>query len=785
MSSDISTAPKPATATWGRPVRAARASLRVHSRELWWLAGVISATVVAMFVLLKLWEVNMSVPFQYGGDASVTLMYIKDVIERFWYDTNPHLAAPFGQELYDYPAFAGDDLQLLIIKALSLGSRNAPTVMNVFYLLTYPLAALTGALVLRRLGISRGASAVCALLFAFLPFHFFRSEFHLFFSAYYAVPLGAYLILAAMGDIPLFGLRAGRFGRRWPTRRAWITVLMCLVVGSASEYYATFTMVILGIGVLLSGLRARSWRPVKAGALIIVLIAGMLAINYSPSFIYQRVHGADTQVTERHPQESEIYSFRLIQLLLPGSFERIPALASKDAEYNQISPLPNNVENLTATLGIVGAAGFVWLLAVAGMGALGARAGPLVNRLTRDTSVAVVIAFLLGTAGGLAAVISYLITPQIRAWARISPFISFFALIAIGVLLDGFVRYSRRRGWRPAIAAVPMVVVLAVGLFDQSSPTLVPNYKVAGFQYASDGAFVGQIQHILPKEAMVFELPYEPFPPIIGTSTAAQYQNVRPYLHSVSVRWSYGAVTGRPGNWQATLVNQPLSVVLPSLASVGFDGVQIQHVAYPDGGRAIENVLKQLPGTNGFGSEDGTFSFFDLQQYDRAFRARTAPSEVAALREETLHPLELTFGSSFYAAEPGAGSPRWATRSDEITIDNPGRRAEIAHFSTVLFTGYSTRSDVTVRWPEGESNTVHVSNYGYTVERTMRLAPGRSTIDFTTDAPRVKAPSDPRKLFLRFVSTDLAPRAYAPYLGKSAGVAGTTGVEPAGELPET
>jgi len=785
MNSNISTAPTVTSTSLRRPARRLSASLRRHARDLWWLAGVIGATLVVMFVLLKLWEVNMSVPFQYVGDASVTLMYIKDVIERFWYDTNPHLAAPFGQELYDYPAFAGDDLQLFIIKLLSFGSRNAPTVMNVFYLLTYPFAAFTAALVFRRLDISRGASAVCALLFAFLPFHFYRSEFHLFFSAYYAIPLGAYLILASMGGIPLFGLRTGRFGMKWPTRRAWITVLLCLIVGSASEYYAIFTMIILGIGVLLAGLQASSWQPVKVGAVVIVLVGGMLVVNYSPSFIYQRIHGKDSQVTERQPAESEIYSFRLIQLLLPGSYERIPALASKDAEYNQESPLPNNVENLTATLGIVGAVGFVWLLVIAGIGMLGARSGPLVNRLTRNTSVAVVIAFLLGTTGGLSALIAYLITPQIRAWARISPFISFFALIAIGVLLDAVVRYGRRRGWRPVVAVIVMAAVLAVGLFDQSSPTLVPAYKVAETQYVSDGAFVGEIQHLLPREAMVFQLPYEPFPPVIGTSTAAQYQNVRPYLHSDSIRWSYGAVTGRPGNWQAALVNQPLSVVLPSAAAVGFDGIEIEHAAYPDGGEAIEAILKGLPETFGFGSEDGTFSFFDLQAYDRYLHAHEPPSEIAALRETTLHPLQLGFATGFYGPEPGTGSPRWGIRSDTITIDNPARQTQIAHFSTILFTGYPAHSEVHVRWPEGARTSISVSNYGYTVERTLRLPPGESTVSFTTNASRVQSSTDPRRLYLRFVSTRLTPSAYTPFLGKSAGRGLSIGVEPAGELPET
>ena len=785
MSSDTATAAEPAATSRPRPVGQIRLTLRSHARDLWWLAGVLGATLVTMFVLLKLWEANLSVPFIYGGDVNVTLMYIKDVIQHFWYDTNPHLAAPVGQELYDYPAFAGDNLQLLIIKLLSLGSNNPPTVMNVFYLLTYPLIAITSALVFLRVGLSRAASFVCALLFAFLPYHFYRSEPHLFFSAYYAVPLGAYLILATMGDIPLFGLRAARSGRRWPTPRAWVTVLLCLIVGSASEYYAVFTIVILAIGMVLSSLRARNWRPIKVGAIIIVLIGGMVFVNYSPSLVYQRIHGADSQVSERQPAESELYSLRLIQLLLPGSFERIPALASPDIEYDQLNVLPQDDEGITATLGLVGAVGFVWLLVVAGIGVLGARTGPLVNRLTRDTSVAAVIALLLGTLGGLSALIAYLIWPQIRAWARISPFISFFAFIAVGVLLDAFVRYARGRGWRPIIPALAMVAVLAIGLFDQSSPTLIPPYKVAATQYASDAAFVGQIQHVVPHNGMVFQLPYEPVPPVAGGSTSAAYQNLRPYLHSESVRWSFGAVTGRSANWQAALVPQPLSVVLPALAAVGFDGITVEHIAYPDGGRAIESVLRNVPGNNGFGSQDGTFSFFDLQEYNRYFHAHVAPSEIASLRQATLYPMQLGYGSGFYAPEQAPGSPRWGVRRDVITVDNPGRVAQSAQFSTVVSTGYPTNSTVDIQWPEGARTSVAASGSGHVVQRTLRLPPGRSTIIFTTNASRVQSATDSRELYLRFTSVGLTPVAYTPFLGKAAGAAGSIAVEPTGEGAET
>ena len=50
--------------------------------------------------------------------------------------------------------------------------------------------------------------------------------------------------------------------------------------------------------------------------------------------------------------------------------------------------------------------------------------------------------------GGLAPVVSFLISPQLHAWNRLSVFIAFFALLAVALLLDRL-RGARSRGRSP------------------------------------------------------------------------------------------------------------------------------------------------------------------------------------------------------------------------------------------------------------------------------------------------------------------------------------------------
>src|SRR5262249_54064521 len=153
--------------------------------------------------LLRLWKLNVRIPIVYWGDAIFYLTEVKGIIEHGTYLTNANLGAPFGQQLYDFPQGA-DNLNLLILGVLGFFTNDAALTINLFSLLTYPVVALSALLVLRRLGLSRPAAFLCAVLFTMLPYHFFRNEGHVLLSAYWAVPLGAYLVLVLLDNGKLF-----------------------------------------------------------------------------------------------------------------------------------------------------------------------------------------------------------------------------------------------------------------------------------------------------------------------------------------------------------------------------------------------------------------------------------------------------------------------------------------------------------------------------------------------------------------------------------------------------
>jgi phosphoglycerol transferase len=235
----------------------------------------------------------------------------------------------------------------------------------------------------------------------------------------------------------------------------------------------------------------------------------------------------------------------------------------------------------------------------------------------RQLATATVIAFLIGTVSGISLVFAYLVSPQIQAWNRISIFIAFFAIAAIALLLDALVERIRVRRGGPVLVGIVLSSVLLIGLYDQSNTKpFVPNYSAARDEYTNDAAFVRVIDDELPSQAQVFQLPYVPFPETDPPNKMIAYDFLRPYLHDNDLRWSSGAVRGRPeAEWQANLADKPTEDLVDTVITKGFDGVYIDRKGYPDHAAELEGELGDLLKVEPVVSPDGDKSFFSLLPY--------------------------------------------------------------------------------------------------------------------------------------------------------------------------
>ncbi len=592
-------------------------------------------------VVLQVWQANLRVPLYSspGGDELYGLATIKGILEHGWYLTNSSLGAPGGQRLYDYPVFSGDSLYLLIVKVIGIPFGNPAVVDNLFFLLCFPLIAVSAYAGLRAVGISIGASVVCAVLFTLLPYHFFDGESHIFQGSYFTVPLACLLVIAVLSNRVLFTRSATRRGvRRYLTWRSGATVLACVVVGCSDNYYAAFTAALVLLAAVVSALANRTLRGVVSGAAVAALVLATVTLNGLPTLIYTSQHGGDPAVTQRKPKESDIFALSLADLVLPIARNRIEPLAQLAKEYRATATAPIG-EGHSANLGLIGTLGLVGLAGAFVVRALRAGRASVPDPRYAYAALGAGLAFLIGTVGGLGTIFAYVVSPQLRAWNRISVFIAFFALMGVGLGLDALRRRigsgSPRRRWGYAAC---LAAVLAVGVLDQTSSSQAPPYRAQDAEYATDARFVHAIQQQLPAGASVFQLPYVPFPENPPVHRMEDYAELIGYVHSSRLRWSYGQLKGLPSEWESAVVKQPLARMLAEVSAAGFEGVYVDTFGYAHRGAALIPALSHALGVKPLVSADGRLYFFDMALYNRQLRRRCSGTELERLASLALHP---------------------------------------------------------------------------------------------------------------------------------------------------
>jgi hypothetical protein len=131
-------------------------------------------------------------------------------------------------------------------------------------------------------------------------------------------------------------------------------------------------------------------------------------------------------------------------------------------------------------------------------------------------------------------------------------------------------------------------------------------------------------------------------------------------------------------------------------------------------------------------------------------RAETGRSQVSPLAG---------WGPGFYGQEVnGDDTWRWCQSKCELFLENDGSLPAPTLLSATLVTGQNQASDVWLR-SSIFSKTYQVSSAGTNILERFALPPGRYRFEFSTSAPRVDAPTDPRVLVLQIRNVQLKSEA--------------------------
>lgn len=703
-----------------------------------YITAVILSALVLCF-LLKLWRADLHVPFHYNGDALLHSMFIKTIVENGWYWQNPSLGAPDGLQMYDFPAV--DNSAAIIIAFISLFTKQPFLILNIFYLLTYPLVTISALYVFRQLGLSYAVALFGSLLYTFLPYHFMRGESHLFLSAYYFIPL-VVLVLVWVASDQLTA--AGRLGPNLRDRKFILSIVICALVGSNSVYYPFFTCFLLLIAGLSAALVKRTVRPLAPAVLLIAVTFAVVIINLAPSIIYIYKHG-EAHVTERSLAGPEVYSLKIAQLLLPITEHRIRQLSQIKDLYNRNT---NVTESDAAALGLIGSIGFLALLGQLFLGR-SERHTPRAQMFA-DISILNLFAVLLATIGGFGSLFALFVSSAIRSYNRISVFIAFFSLLAIAIGIEWFYEKRVQPGGARIVFYVVLGFVLVVGLLDQSTRGYVPQYAQIKSEFESDRDFVGLVDTWLPDHAMVLQLPYVPFPEHPHVNKMVDYDHFRGYLHSYDLRWSYGTIKNRAGDlWLKQIAALPVDQMCQSLAFAGFGGIYIDRNGYDDESlAALESQLRDVLQIGPIVSENGRLVFYKSTDYNWRLHQKYSESEWQAKQEETLHPVILDWKGGFSGLESSPEKNwRWCSNEGELHIYNTSQRSRRITIEMLFVSGYEESADMTITGLVSDQLKTNATPVFYS--KTITVPPGESTIKFASNGRRVDAPMDPRVLIFR------------------------------------
>ena len=337
-------------------------------------AQVTVLTGVVLFFALDLSRANLHIPFYYsvgGGDLFFFLPLYKAIAETGWYLENPWLGAPGVMKLYDFPI--NETGLMLGIKLLIALVGDTFLAANVYFLMTFFTAAIASLFVLRLFGAHGQVAVAASLLFAFLPYHFWRGPFHPHYSTYHAIPLAAMVALWLCGTEPLLFRRdeSGRLRWAWSWRRTLPVAVACVLISIAGPYYAFFSTFLILAGGVIGLLRKpgidRVLDALAAAALVTVLFTAQLIPN-----ALEAVRERPNPLPWKRPVGSYYrYSLRVMNLLRPVAGHRVPWLdLSLPPERTKSPPdltwLCNetNEAEVDTPLGALGSLGFLTLITI-------------------------------------------------------------------------------------------------------------------------------------------------------------------------------------------------------------------------------------------------------------------------------------------------------------------------------------------------------------------------------------------------------------------------------------
>ena len=562
-------------------LRQSFSSVAKQEWPIWLLGAVLSFVAASLFMsgwpngLLP----DIKKPYTYAGDGISYMWNIKRVMEETWFFTNSNTGYPFGSNHLDYPT--SDTGNYVILKVLGVLFQSPVAALNLYFLLGFSFIFAASYVVLRTLGATKIFSFVGSVLYTFTSFHFGRIG-HLFFTFYFIVPVFFYY------GLRLFDENIKIIFQNKNIKSKLIDIAALIILASFGIYYALFGSMVLFVCTVLSAILYRSWAHLKIGLMTCAAVCLGVLLNVAPSLWYLFEKGPNLEGVNRFPAESELYGLKLTQMFLPRGDHRLDSFYDLASQYNNNFPMVT--ENISSSLGAANSLGLLLLILSVFVAPMVLSLNDKSNRHKQFATQMLVMGllacslFFMATIGGFSSLFALLVSASIRSWNRISIYIEFISVAALVLCIDWLFRkylINANRILKTTVRFVLAGAIIFYGVADQTVKPCVACLNSNYILFEHDKNFIESIEKSLPANSAIYQLPYLGYPEFNAVNNVGSYDQARGHLHSTTLKWSFGGIRGREGDWfYRKLAHLPIEQQLTVVEALGFAGVYIDRRGY-------------------------------------------------------------------------------------------------------------------------------------------------------------------------------------------------------------
>lgn len=468
-----------------------------------------------------------------GGDGLFVYALI-DLVKRGALLYDPKFGFPSGTDWSFYPL---SDWTQLGIGAFFDALFGKGSGLPLMYIISFPVTYYLAYLCFRTLHFTRVTSSLVSFSFTFLPWHFLRFG-HVLLATTFGVVSGILLLI-----------RVFLANKIYSKKDIALNLLLASITALSGGYFAFYSLVAMLFAVLVTFPAKKYLIHVYVKKIIWPSITAIIFLMSQIPFLLSLPEGESrANVSTRQVFESQLYGGRVINLITPYYETHVPVLRdllqrARLLPIDSESGLPSNFGSISTTLSFLVFTIYIFFIL---------RKKILYKNVEQIHSHSSEI-LILSTAfiGLLALFITYgpnlifssVITPQFRAWNRMTPILHLLILIISALVLRDFTKrykFVKNKIFKYTF----LITALLIIYFDQlawigSGRIFVETGKEKTLVATK---YMNKVNTLETSSCPVLQLPIVAFPENPPMNRMLDYEHFFVPLIDDKRSWSYGAM---------------------------------------------------------------------------------------------------------------------------------------------------------------------------------------------------------------------------------------------------